>query len=62
MRFEATWGEGYVFEGTHEKTEEFFTEDNGYDPEEIETLRTLEVGETVDFSGPSVYHVVSRIE
>ncbi|MBC5774349.1 hypothetical protein H8S95_09780 [Pontibacter sp. KCTC 32443] len=43
---------------TEEVSEDFFSDDNGYDPEEIEAIAVLEVGEQFDVTYGN--HTVTR--
>jgi hypothetical protein len=40
---------------------DFFTSDNGYSEEDIETLANLLISESADISGPTQQHYVMRI-
>ena len=64
--FECFWGAGY--RGDDDKSilayqnQEFFTEDRGYEPKEIENIKNLSIGEGYDL--PSVFgdHWVRRMK
>lgn len=64
--FECFWGNGYrddegksilAYHG-----EEFFNEDRGYDNEEINSIKNLEIGEDYVFYSPFGEHWVCRIK
>lgn len=58
-QFEATWGDGYD-PGQEIVQAEFFSGHNGYEPEDIEAIEKLEVGEF--WVAPTVeQHTVRRI-
>jgi hypothetical protein len=65
-QFECFWGAGY--RGNGDKSilayhdESFFTEDRGYEPEDIENIKNLWNGESYDL--PSVFgeHWVRRMK
>ncbi len=59
--FRAYWGEGYYKRGTRKVREVFFSNDNGYEPEMIQEVSALKLGEKADFTGISGYHTVTRI-
>jgi hypothetical protein len=40
---------------------DFFNEDNGYRPDDIETLANIHIGESADISGPTQEHYVLRV-
>jgi hypothetical protein len=40
---------------------DFFTKDNGYSEDDIETLANLLISEAADISGPTQEHYVMRI-
>ncbi len=56
----AVWGEGYDKPGVKLVDDEFFSEDNGYDPDDIEQIKHLHVGETWESSEPALHFVVRR--
>jgi hypothetical protein len=60
-KFQATWGESYVYRGTKTVDLEFFGRtDLGYDHEDLDIAGALEVGETVKLDTGD--HSVTRIE
>ena len=40
---------------------DFFTQDNGYSEDDVETLANIHIGESADISGPTQVHYVMRI-
>lgn len=59
-RFEAKWGAGYIHTQAREIEATAITYDMGYDPEDIETIDTLEVGQV--WIAPSfAEHSVRRV-
>ncbi len=41
---------------------DFFCADNGYRPDDIETLANIHIGESADISGPTQEHYVLRVK
>lgn len=63
--YECFWGEGYYQNNRsnlewHE--EEFFTEEKGYDPEDIESIKGLSVGQSINLSCITGEHWIRRVE
>lgn len=61
-KFSASWGSGYMYQGTQIITMADITEDNGWFPENIERINETNVGDTVDCSCISGELFVTRIE
>lgn len=59
-RFEAKWGAGYIHTQAREIGVEAITDHMGYDPEDIEAIDALEVGQT--WIAPTVEeHSITRL-
>lgn len=65
-QFECFWGNGY--RGEDDKSilayhdQDFFTEERGYEPKEIECIKNLYIGEDYVFSSPFGEHWVRRMK
>jgi hypothetical protein len=51
-KFECTWDDGYVNEGTETHSFDWFTLDLGYEQDDIDEIADLEIGDTYIISGP----------
>ncbi len=60
--FEVRWGRGYVTPKTLEVNESFFTEDMGYEVEDIEKINELDIDEMVYIADLSGEQIIRRIE
>lgn len=60
--FNASWGEGYVSQGSKVITENDINEANGWDEETIKKLMNAHVGEAVNCTDYSGVLFVQRIE
>jgi hypothetical protein len=63
--YECFWGEGYHQNNRstlewHE--EEFFTEAKGYDPEDIESIQAMSIGQSINLSCITGEHWIRRVE
>lgn len=62
LDYEATWGAGYVSQGTRRVSIDFFNAENGYNEEDIEVLRGLKPGDVWGFDDLSGHHTVKKLE
>ena len=61
-KYEAYWGNGYSKKGRKVVGEKFFTQSNGYNPQDIHNIKTMAVGKRIDLSDLSGRHTVKRIK
>jgi hypothetical protein len=68
--YECFWGEGYYQNNRshlewHEvdlNEAEFFTEDKGYHPHDVENIRALDIGQSLNLSCITGEHWIRRVE
>lgn len=61
-RYEAYWGSGYFKKGKKIVSPKFFTQSNGYTPQDIHKIKTMSKGKKTNLSDLSGTHIVKRIK
>jgi hypothetical protein len=61
-QFLLVWADGYEAEEVVEIGEDSFSNDNGYSQENIDVIKSLQIGQTIDLSDLGGTHTVKRLE
>jgi hypothetical protein len=61
MRFVVYWGEGYQPNKTDVVKLDYFFPARGYEPEDIEQIENMAVGEVVNLSAVTQIHFILRV-